>query len=87
MARYEFALGQAIDTSEDSIEMARQDLGTRTQEVEAREAREKKEREALMTPTEVKERRAAEQSQSKKEQEQKKKIPTLRRKGEVIERK
>jgi hypothetical protein len=83
LSRYQFALAQAIETTEDSMEMSQEDLGVRTKEVQAREDRERKEREALMTPAERKERQVAEKQRSAKEQEQKKKVPTLRRKGEV----
>ena len=78
-ARYEFALNQAIDTTQDSLELSEQDVKARSSAVQAKESREQKEREASMRPEEVKEKRAAEQ----KEEQQKKKVPTLRRKGEV----
>jgi hypothetical protein len=87
MSRYEFALKQAIETTEDSLELARQDLGTRAADVAAREAREQKEREALMTPTELNERQAAAKKQAEQEQKQKRKAPTLRRKGETAGKK
>jgi hypothetical protein len=85
--RYEFALKQAIETTEDSLEVSQQDLRTRTTQVEAREAKEKQERDALLTPTELTERQAVEKKQAEKEQQAKKKAPTLRRKGEVTEKK
>jgi hypothetical protein len=85
--RYEFVLKQAIETTEDSLALAQQDLGTRTTQIEAREAKEKQEREALLTPTELNERQAAEKKQTQKEQQAKKKAPTLRRKGEVVDKK
>jgi hypothetical protein len=79
LARYEFALQQAIETTRDSLEMSQEDLKTRARSVLEREARERREREALMQPKELEEKRA----QEKKEAEQKKKVPTLRRKGET----
>ena len=79
LARYQFVLEQAIDTTRDSQEMASQDLKDRTQEVVAREKEVKKQREALMDTGQLEAKRAEE----KKEVEQKKKVPTLRRKGEV----
>ncbi|MBI1896930.1 MAG: hypothetical protein HYZ57_06820 [Acidobacteria bacterium] len=77
--RYEFALQQAIETTTDSIELAQQDLKERAHEVIAREEKEKKEIEALRGPDELNERKEFE----KKEAEQKRKAPTLRRKGEA----
>ena len=79
IARYEFALEQAIGATEDSAELAAQDLKGRAQQVQAKEAKDKQERESMMRPEELKEKRAAEQ----KETEQKRKVPTLRRKGEM----
>ena len=87
LSRYEFALQQAIETTEDSMELAQQDIGTRAAQVAAREEREEKRREAMLTPTEAKDRQAAKKEQSEKEQEQKRKVPTLRRKGEIIDKK
>src|SRR5688572_1720475 len=79
IARYQFVLEQAIETTRDSQEMASQDLKDRTQEVVAREKEVKKQREELMDAGQLEAKRAEE----KKEVEQKKKVPTLRRKGEV----
>jgi len=79
LARYQFVLDQAIETTRDSQEMASQDLKDRTQEVVAREKEVKKQREASMDTGQLEAKRAEE----KKEVEQKKKVPTLRRKGEV----
>jgi peptidoglycan hydrolase CwlO-like protein len=79
LARYEFALQQAIETTRDSLEMSQEDLKSRARSVLEREARERRERESLMQPKELEEKRA----QEKKEAEQKKKVPTLRRKGET----
>jgi len=79
IALYRFALEQAIMATDDGLELAREDLKERESAVAEREAREKKEREAAMSPQEIESRREAEQ----KEAEQKKKVPTLRRPGEV----
>jgi len=65
--------------TQDSLELAQEDLKTRAAGVISRERKEKQDREAAMRPEEVESRRAAE----KKEVEQKKKVPTLRRPGEV----
>jgi hypothetical protein len=79
-SRYQFALTQAIDATQDSLELSQEDLKTRGQAVEARAAEERKERESLMRTEDLQEKRA----QEKKEVDQKKKVPTLRRKGETI---
>lgn len=78
LGRYKFALDQAIETTRDSIELALEDLKDRTAEVQAKDEKERKERESLMRPEEVRSKRAAE----RKETEEKKKVPTLRRPGE-----
>jgi hypothetical protein len=77
-ARYQFVLDDAIQTTEDSLELTEQDLGKRSEAIAAREKREKAEREASMTPEEIKERKAEE-----KKTEPKRKVPTLRRPGEA----
>jgi hypothetical protein len=79
IARYEFALDQAIDATEDSLDSGEQDLAERAKQVIARDAEEKKEREAVMRPEDLKKRQEFE----KKEAEQKRKAPTLRRKNEI----
>ena len=50
LARYQFVLQQAIETTTDSAELNAKDLETRSTEVSERVEKEKKEREALMTP-------------------------------------
>lgn len=80
LGRYEFALDTAIETTRDSVDLASEDLATRGSEVQARATKQQKEREALMRPEEV----AAKRAEEKKEVEQKRKAPTLRRKGEVV---
>jgi len=73
MARYEFVLKDAIDTTSDSLELSQTDLTGRSAEVDAKDQKEKAARTAALTPDEAKD---------KKEQEKKntqKKAPTLRR--------
>lgn len=76
---YQFALEQAILATEDSLDLAQQDLKSRASELAERERKERDEREAAMRTEEVQEKREAE----KKEAGQKKKVPTLRRPGEA----
>jgi NADPH-dependent glutamate synthase beta subunit-like oxidoreductase len=79
--RYEFVLTQAIDTTRDSLDDASEDLGKRSSEVVARENKEKKEREEMMSPADLEAKRAAEA----KAAEAKRKKPTLLRPGETIQ--
>jgi hypothetical protein len=77
VSRYDFALKQALETTQDSLQSSQEDLATRSKDVEAREARQKKELEDASTPTE----RAEKKAEEKKEQP-KRKAPTLKRPGE-----
>jgi hypothetical protein len=76
--RYKFVLGAAIDATSDSRQLALQDSRKRESELSAEDAKEKKEREAMMPSKEVAERK----KDTQKEDEQKKKIPSLYRPGE-----
>lgn len=76
--RYKFVLQQAIDTTSDSHEMAMQDSKTRGADLAAADAKEKQQREAMMPKSEV----ASRKSDEDKQEEPKKKIPSLYRPGE-----
>jgi hypothetical protein len=78
MERYKFVLEQAIDTTHDSRELSLEDSHKRGAELTAEEAKEKKDREAMMPAKEAKERQKAAQSEG----EEKKKVPSLYRPGE-----
>lgn len=80
LARYEFALNDAIDTTQDSLELNQADLPGRAATVAAKEAKEKQERLATMTPAEAADRKA----EDKKASPPKKKAPTLMRPGEKL---
>lgn len=85
LERYDFLLKQAIDATSDSLDAAKEDLGQRTQEVEAREQKEKQERLDAMSPVEREGKVADDKKAAEKkavEEEQKKKAPTLYRPGE-----
>jgi hypothetical protein len=80
MDRFQFALKQAIETTADSLELSEEDLGKRTQGVEAKAARERSERDSMMQPKDVERKRAEEKKAAA--EENKRKAPTLKRKGE-----
>jgi hypothetical protein len=81
LSRYEFVLTQAVETTQDSYDLAKEDLGTRTAEVADKEKKARAEREAMMTPDEKKEAAAANPAAA--DDKPKRKPPTLRRPGEV----
>ncbi len=85
LERYEFVLTQAIDTTSDSLEAAKEDLGERGAEAVAREEREKKEREALMQPKDLEEKRAEEKKQAEAQKKERKR-PSLLKPGESVKK-
>ena len=85
ISRYDFVLKTAIETTSDSLDGARGDLGRRTADVEAREQHEKKSREEMMSPAEREAAQAADKKvaqEAVQAQEKQKKAPTLYRPGE-----
>jgi len=81
LSRYDFALKQAIETTQDSLEASQEDVGKRTREVEARDQREKKELEQLESSADHQQQKEAEQKTGE-DQQKKRKAPTLKRPGE-----
>ena len=83
--RYAFALTQAVETTTDSLELAQEDLGQRTRDVEARQEKQKKTLEESMTPAEREGKQADDKKaavEEEKKEQQRKKAPTLMRPGE-----
>jgi len=81
MARYDFVLKNAIDTTQDSADLSTEDLRQRAGEVTAKEQTEKKEREAIMGDKEVAQKKT-EEKQAQDSTTNKRKAPSLYRKGE-----
>ncbi|MBZ5608777.1 MAG: hypothetical protein LAP38_10990 [Acidobacteriia bacterium] len=80
LARFEFVLKDAIDTTSDSKELSEEDLHTRAADLAGKEQKEKEERQAVMTDKEKAEKKTA----AKKEDDgkPKRKAPTLYKPGE-----
>lgn len=76
--RYNFLLSEAIDTTNDSQEQAKEDSGKRAGELAATDAKEQKDREALMPKKEVTERKKDAETQDAP----KRKVPSLLKPGE-----
>lgn len=83
MGRYEFQLTQAIETTRDGIESSGEDLGKRSQQVAAREQKQKKELEGISQPKDLEEKKAAEAKQAAEEKKRGKR-PTLLKPGEKV---
>jgi hypothetical protein len=83
--RYEFALAQAVETTQDSLDLANEDLGKRGKDVEAREQKAKKTLETEMAPAggvkAAEEKKKTEDAKS--DEPPKRKPPTLMRPGET----
>lgn len=84
LARFQFALQQAIETTQDSLELSLADLGKRSEDLAAKQTQEKKDREAQMQPKDLEEKRAAEQKAAAEQTQRKR--PTLLRKGETVKK-
>jgi len=80
LARYEFVLKQAIETTRDSLDSSQEDLTARAAAVQAKDEKEKKDLESMMQPKDLEAKKAAEKKAA--ETEGKRKAPTLYRKGE-----
>jgi hypothetical protein len=83
LGRYQYSLTNAIEATEDSVEMAQTDLQERKAEAAKRRSEEDKARGELMAPTDREARQAEAKKKADTEQKEKKKGPTLRRKGEI----
>ncbi len=76
--RYKFVLNDAIDTTNDSRELAVSDSAKRSESLATADAQEKKSRESMMSTAEIAERKKA----AARQDQQKKKLPSLYKPGE-----
>ena len=82
ISRYDFVLKNAIEVTQDSLEISKTDLKDRGRNVAEREVAIKKEREALLSTEDKKEKAEAEKKSGETDRKTRK-VPTLRKKGEV----
>jgi hypothetical protein len=83
LARYQFVLKNAIDTTSDSKELSEEDLHSRTTDLLAEESKEKKEKEALLSDKDKAENKKAKKDTSPNDDgKPKRKPPTLYKPGE-----
>lgn len=80
LPRYQFALTQAIETTQDSIDLSSEDVGKRGAEVAAQERKDKQERDANLSETE----RAENAKTQATDESKKRKAPTLLKPGEKL---
>jgi hypothetical protein len=86
LARFDFALQQALETTEDSLKASQEDLGKRSEQVESRDAREKKQLKELGATgdddAKADQDKAEGDKKADSDQQPKRKAPTLKRPGE-----
>lgn len=82
LARFQFVLKNAIDTTSDSKELSEEDLHTRTHDLEAQEKKEKQDKEALLGDKEKKEKAKQTADANTDDGKPKRKPPTLYKPGE-----
>lgn len=80
LSRYEFSLKQAIETTADSLDLAQEDMTSRSGQVQAKAEQEKKDIESVMQPKDLEEKKAEEKKAAA--DSKRRKPPTLLRPGE-----